>query len=482
MVIGWLRIGKVMVDLLLLIGAYLITMLWLPLTNQEPFAKYNSIFIFFVLVWVLVSFLNMKYKNEEETLSVWIFRSVFTAVIVCLFFLLFLPSFKTRNFSIYVLFAVPGITLLGEITFLSVWYAFKGAKNKRENSSYIPVNNVWEGRSRSSKLFKFLNKRISFEEDEVNIFNGSDVLNIFHLNNKKYFLHLERFNRVKEPNLFLSLINLKLVHNGIFIGCFESKNARKKRILSSSSWGLNYFVYIYDYLYKRFFPNFYLTSSLFSLLYTKTDRIFSKAEMYGRLYCAGFEFVEDCKIDGITWFVFRKTGKPQRYSEPFIGSLIGLDRIGKDGKVFTEYKLRTMYPYSEYLQPFMILNNRLREGGKIKRDVRITRIGSICRRLWIDELPQFINLCKGDLKLVGVRPLSSSYFNLYNVELQKERVKHKPGILPPFYADMPKTLEEIQASEMKYLKECEERGTFITDLKYLWIIFINIVFKRARSK
>jgi lipopolysaccharide/colanic/teichoic acid biosynthesis glycosyltransferase len=204
--------------------------------------------------------------------------------------------------------------------------------------------------------------------------------------------------------------------------------------------------------------------------------------MYGRLYCAGFEFVEDRKIGGVTWFVFRKKGKPQRYKEIFTGALIGLNRIGKNGKMFTEYKFRTMYPYSEYLQKFMIQYNKLQEGGKIKRDIRVTRIGVLCRRFWIDELPQFINLLKGDIKLVGVRPLSSQFFNLYTPELQQMRVKQKPGILPPFYADMPKTLDEIQDSEMTYLQLCEEKGVLCTDMSYLIRILKNILFKKARSK
>ena len=54
--------------------------------------------------------------------------------------------------------------------------------------------------------------------------------------------------------------------------------------------------------------------------------------------------------------------------------------------------------------------------------------------------------------------------------------------MPPFYADMPKTLDEIQASEMKYLKACEKNGVFITDFKYFWMILFNIIFRRKRSK
>jgi lipopolysaccharide/colanic/teichoic acid biosynthesis glycosyltransferase len=85
------------------------------------------------------------------------------------------------------------------------------------------------------------------------------------------------------------------------------------------------------------------------------------------------------------------------------------------------------------------------------------------------------------MKIVGVRPISKHYFSLYCQELQELRVKVKPGLLPPFYADMPKTLDEIQASEMKYLRSCEKNGSFFTDLSYLWKIIVNILFKKARS-
>ena len=103
------------------------------------------------------------------------------------------------------------------------------------------------------------------------------------------------------------------------------------------------------------------------------------------------------------------------------------------------------------------------------------------RKYWIDELPMLRNLSKGNMKLVGVRPISQHYYSLYSKELQEQRTRHKPGLLPPFYADMPKTLDEIEASEMRYLTKCEEKGTLTTDFIYFCRIFHTIVFKRARS-
>ena len=84
------------------------------------------------------------------------------------------------------------------------------------------------------------------------------------------------------------------------------------------------------------------------------------------------------------------------------------------------------------------------------------------------------------MKLVGVRPLSPHFFSLYSKELQDLRTQFKPGLIPPFYADLPKTFDEIMESEKKYLNLCK-KSQFITDLKYFLLAFKNIVLKGARS-
>jgi len=157
-----------------------------------------------------------------------------------------------------------------------------------------------------------------------------------------------------------------------------------------------------------------------------------------------------------------------------------LKRIGKDYKKFNVYKVRTMHPYSEYLQEYIYNQNNLQAGGKIKNDFRISLAGKFLRRFWIDELPMLINILKGNMKLVGVRPLSPHFFSLYSEDLQKLRTQFKPGLIPPFYADLPKTFEEIMESEKKYLN-LYKKSPFITDVKYLLLAFKNIVFKGARS-
>ena len=140
-----------------------------------------------------------------------------------------------------------------------------------------------------------------------------------------------------------------------------------------------------------------------------------------------------------------------------------------------------MFAYSEYLQDYVYNNNNLQVGGKFRDDYRITDWGRWLRKTWLDELPMLINVFKGQMKLVGVRPLSEQYFELYDPDLRAMRIKFKPGMLPPFYADLPKTLEEIQNSERRYL-EAYEKHPFRTNWKYFWKIVGNILFRHKRSQ
>jgi lipopolysaccharide/colanic/teichoic acid biosynthesis glycosyltransferase len=162
------------------------------------------------------------------------------------------------------------------------------------------------------------------------------------------------------------------------------------------------------------------------------------------------------------------------------GPLIALPRIGRNGDIIKVYKLRTMHPYSEYVQDYVYKQHDLQDGGKFKDDFRITTWGAVCRKIWLDEFPMLINLFKGNMKLVGVRPLSRHYYELYSKDLQERRIQYKPGLIPPFYADMPSDLDAIQKSENRYLDSYDKRPVR-TDFKYFCKSMFNIMFRHARS-
>ena len=87
-------------------------------------------------------------------------------------------------------------------------------------------------------------------------------------------------------------------------------------------------------------------------------------------------------------------------------------RVGKNGKSIHVYKLRTMHPYSEYIHQYMLNTHGFSSKGKIQNDFRMTRWAKIFRKYWLDEIPQLFNLLKGDMKIVGFRPVSESYFEI----------------------------------------------------------------------
>jgi len=306
--------------------------------------------------------------------------------------------------------------------------------------------------------------------------------NIDKLEPGKYesIINLNRINDVRYLNKFFESVNSALPVGGIFISSVEIYTNRKKRILSKLPKPFNSFHYFIDVLYTRVFSKLPVLKKVYFFFSKGYNRVLSKAETFGRLYSCGFEVVAQEFIGNLLYFTAKKLTQPVYDTNPTYGPVIRLKRYGKGGRIFNVYKFRTMHAYSEYLQDYVFKHNNLQEGGKFNDDFRITTEGKFFRKFWIDELPMLINILKGDMKIVGVRPLSRQYFNLYSDELKQKRTKFKPGLVPPFYVDRPKTLEEIMDSEMKYL-EAYEKHPLRTDIKYFFKAFYNIIFKHARS-
>ncbi|MGN0187151.1 MAG: sugar transferase [Paludibacteraceae bacterium] len=326
-------------------------------------------------------------------------------------------------------------------------------------------------------------QNVDIQSSNTLVLATSNVFNYTSLRNYRYdtIVNLEKLNNIRGINKMFCAANAKLPDAGKVLFCFESRSTRKQRLLNKWPFGLGWLFYACDFVWKRIVPKLFLTNRLYYDITQGRNRVLTKTEVLGRLYYCGFEVFDQQVIDGYTLVVARRLRQPNQQVRKRYGPLIKLRRIGKNGRYFDVYKMRTMHPYAEYLQQYMYEHHHLQDGGKIADDIRISTLGRFMRRCWLDELPMFINLFRGEMKLVGVRPLSQQYFNLYSKELQQKRIRFKPGLLPPFYADMPKTLDEIQASEMKYLTMCEKRGCFIADNYYFWKIVYNILIKRARS-
>ena len=108
--------------------------------------------------------------------------------------------------------------------------------------------------------------------------------------------------------------------------------------------------------------------------------------------------------------------------------LFSQERVGYLGKTFKMYKFRSMYVDAEQrLQELQHLNEQTGPVFKIKDDPRITKVGKFIRKTSLDELPQLVNVLRGDMSIVGPRPALPREVKQYNAH-QKQRLLVKPGI------------------------------------------------------
>ncbi len=145
------------------------------------------------------------------------------------------------------------------------------------------------------------------------------------------------------------------------------------------------------------------------------------------------------------------------------GAFFTQERPGYKGKIFKIIKFKTM-------------NEKRDQDGNLLPDVqRITKFGSIVRKLSIDELPQLINVLKGDMSIIGPRPLLIQYLPLYNKE-QARRHDVRPGITGWAQCHGRNNLTWAQKFELDVWYV--DHLSFKTDCEVIWIT-IKKVLKRA---
>ncbi|MDN0055088.1 sugar transferase [Collinsella ihumii] len=141
-------------------------------------------------------------------------------------------------------------------------------------------------------------------------------------------------------------------------------------------------------------------------------------------------------------------------------------RVGKDGREFRMYKFRSMVTDAEArLVQLLERNEKSGPVFKLHDDPRVTRVGRILRRVSLDELPQFVNVLKGDLSVVGPRPALPKEVAEYTAR-DRQRLLVKQG-LTCFWQVQPDRddigFDEWVELDLRYIREC----SVVTDLKLI---------------
>lgn len=156
-------------------------------------------------------------------------------------------------------------------------------------------------------------------------------------------------------------------------------------------------------------------------------------------------------------FIFIQMGRPVFFRH---------ERPGKDGKIFTIYKLRTMS------------DERDEAGELLPDEERLHGLGKLIRSLSLDELPQLINVLRGEMSFIGPRPLLNEYLPLYNEE-QKRRHDVKPGITG--WAQVNGRNEISWKKKFEYDLFYVENISFLLDMKIVWMTIQKIIKREGIS-
>lgn len=148
-------------------------------------------------------------------------------------------------------------------------------------------------------------------------------------------------------------------------------------------------------------------------------------------------------------------------------------RVGRHGREFRMWKFRSMIVDADKLKDTLEAQNEAKDVTfKIRRDPRLTRVGRVIRKLSIDELPQFFNVLRGDMSLVGPRPPVPREVALYSLD-DRARLDVKPGITCLWQiggrADL--DFQQQVALDKRYI----ESQTFWSDIKILLLTIPAVI-------
>lgn len=426
---GWQK--RVLIDLLVWLLAVLLCMLWRWIADKSEIKAYWVLFGVLAVLWVVVGYILQLYRSYKETYVWQSLLSVIATDIVliglCWGLLRYVPYSLSPGVATSMILLVGGLDLI--VVLMEHYWKYA------TNMDVPPMQ---------------------IEQREQKEYAQSTIIDDTPLNDRRGI------------NRRFCTVNQQLPDNGTYICCYRPQEYEK------ASWTLKFI--------KRVLPKLLLTSRLYFDINKGRKRMLSKTEVLGRLYYCGFE-VEKTETKGELEYVYARR-KSQPYPQQQLklyGPLVKLPRVCEDGKVKYFYKIRTMHPYAEYIQDYVFdARGGIDIADKSNDDWRITAWGRWMRKYWLDELPMLYNWAIGDMKLVGVRPLSQAMFDKYPKWLQDKRTKCKPGLIPPFYIHHPKTFDELYADEDAYLSAYLEHP-IKTDIRYFFLIMRAILTRKTHS-
>ncbi len=496
---------RILSDIIIWIGASIIIILWRLVADKSVIADYVALFAIMMAAWIVIGLIFQKYTKSYKEYWFWqeVALTVLTGAAVMGLCAWQIPQVP-YDLSLTVALWTVGIVMMIDAVLILLKHYWKFALNmtvpvmkikQRKNAKYkgsLDKRSKEDIEAIHQAVLSITNEddyQMLVEKAQINnknaaVISDTDRFTLLQMTDYRYstIVDMTILNNIRGINKRLCVVNQKLPDEGVYVCCYRPQEYVKQKMLDSYPKGINYIVYGFWFLVRRVIPRLLLVSRLYYDLNKGRKRMLSKTEVLGRLYYCGFEVDNIIRMGHIEYVFSHRRSQPYEQEQVKIyGPLIKLPRVCKDKKIVYFYKTRTMHPYAEYIQNYVFdQRGGMNIADKSDDDWRITTWGRFMRKYWLDELPMLINFLKGDVKLVGIRPLSKAMFDKYPPELQEKRTRCKPGLIPPFYIDHPDTFDELFASENKYLDEYFKHPLW-TDTKYFFMTMWSIVTRKTHS-
>ena len=499
---GWHK--RLIADIIIWVIAALLCMLWRWVSDKSEMASYWSLFGCMMIAWILIGWAVQLYRSYKET---WLWQSVLSLVVdagiligLCYLVLPHLPWSLSQRVATWVILIVGAL----ETIYVFVEHYWKYATNmtvpvmhieKRQNAEVLRADEPRSTNSmrsiRQSVLsvtteedYRMLLDKARLDTIRTKVICNRDLFGILQIPDYQYMtiVDMTLLNDMRGINKRLCTVNQKLPDGGRYVCCYRPQEYVKQKMLKKYPPVIRWIMYSLYFFFKRVVPRLLLTSRLHYDIHKGKKRMLSKTEVLGRLYYCGFEVDEVVPMGHIEYVFAHRHSQPYPQEQiKLYGPLIKLPRVCKNKEIRYFYKFRTMHPYAEYIQKYVFdARGGMNIADKSDDDWRITNWGKLMRKYWLDELPMLLNWFKGDVKLVGVRPLSKTMFDTYPQWLQDKRTLCRPGLIPPFYIDHPETFDELFASEDTYLTEYLAHPVK-TDVKYFFLTMKSILTRKTHS-
>lgn len=376
-------------------------------THLNNIYGYSWIVIIYIPIWVFLMSVSGMYDKTTFTYYDRIFKSVlFSTVFSALLVAALKSAIKDTMYSgllFLIFFMISLLVMLIERYMILYVIKFPNSKNIRQ-IMFIGIPSMYE------KFNNYINKT----DIKVNVLSCIPLREDRHLNENDFLVDVKTFQEnlkqhvIDEIYFAIPLKYFSEIQN--YISACEEMGITSRVLLELSDM-TSYRVHVAS---LGTFPMLTVHSVSLNSLQLYIKRL---VDIVGALV--------GIILSSLIWIITAVAIKMDSPGPVFYSQ----NRVGMNGRIFKLYKFRSMFINADEKKKELEAQNEMSDGlmFKMKNDPRVTKVGRFIRKTSIDELPQFLNVLKGDMSLVGTRPPTvdevSRYENSY-----RRRISIKPGI------------------------------------------------------